>query len=128
MDKIQIHSRIWLKKGGKNYLGNGRIELLKYIQSEGSLLGASKKMYMSYKAAWDNLHQIKELGGEELVVSSSGGKGGGGSKLTSEGEKAIEVFERLEKLKEAFWRRLDGCQTLDEILERIQVLEEEIAN
>lgn len=123
MDKIQIHSRIWLKKGGKNYLGNGRVELLKHIKKEGSLLKASKKMYMSYKAAWDNLQQIKELGGEELVISSNGGKGGGGSKLTDEGEKAIVVFERLEGLKEKFWESFGDCKNLDEILAQIELWE-----
>lgn len=127
MDKIQILSRIWLTKGGKNYLGNGRIELLKHIQKEGSLLKASKKMFMSYKAAWDNLHQIKDLGGEELVISSSGGRGGGGTKLTPEGERAIEVFERLENLKEQFWGSFDQCETLDEVLEQIKIWEDKIS-
>ncbi|MCE3047749.1 winged helix-turn-helix domain-containing protein [Helicobacter kayseriensis] len=120
MDEFLIHSRIWIKKGGRSYLGRGRVELLRHIKKEGSLLKASKKMYMSYKAAWDSLHQIREIGGEELVVSSSGGRGGGGTKLTQEGERAIEVFEHLERLKEKFWGNFGGCQSLDEMMQKIQ--------
>ena len=120
MDRIEISSRIWLRKGGKNYLGRGRIELLKHIRNEGSILKASKKMHMSYKAAWDDIHQINEIAGEELVLSSNGGKGGGGTRLTQEGEKAIEVFERLEGLKERFLSEFDQCQSLEELLEGIK--------
>lgn len=124
MDKVGISSRIWLRKGGKNYLGKGRIELLKHIQKEGSILKASKKMYMSYKAAWDDIHQINEIAGKELVLSSNGGKGGGGTRLTQEGEKAIRVFERLEGLQDRFLEKLDACQDLDDLLARIAKWEE----
>lgn len=120
MDKIQIHSRIWLKKGGKNYLGNGRVKLLKHIQQEGSILKASKAMRMSYRSAWDNMQQIRELSKKELIVSVSGGKKGGGTILTEEGEKAIEVFETLESLKEQLWKSFEGCKNLDEILKRAE--------
>ncbi|WP_051420590.1 winged helix-turn-helix domain-containing protein [Helicobacter pametensis] len=126
MARLKIHSRIWIKKEGKNYLGNGRIQLLKHIKEEGSLLKASKKMYMSYKAAWDSLHQIKEINGEELVISNNGGRGGGGSKLTPHGEQVIEVFEALENLKTRFWSSFDECETLDEMMEKIQMWEEQL--
>lgn len=128
MDKIKIDSRIWIKKGRKNYLGKGRIELLRQIQNEGSILKASKKMYMSYKAAWDNLHQIKAIGEQDLIVSNNGGRGGGGTYLTPEGKRAIEVFDRLERLKVAFWERFDSCQSLGDVLEKIIELEAFLSN
>lgn len=120
MDKIQIHSRIWLKKGGKNYLGNGKVKLLRHIQQEGSILKASKRMHMSYRSAWDNLRQIKELSKKDLIISISGGKKGGGTILTEEGEKAIEVFEVLEALKDRLWKSFEGCENLDEVLKRAE--------
>lgn len=120
---MKIQSRIWIQKDGKSYLGQGRIELLKYIQSEGSILKAAKKMHMSYKAAWDNLNQIKDLSGMPLIESSNGGVGGGGTTLTLEGRRAIEVFEKLEGVREEFFSLFDGCedlQSLDEQLERMK--------
>lgn len=120
MDKIQIQSRIWLKKGGKNYLGNGRIKLLKHIQQEGSILKASKKMHMSYRSAWDNMRQIKALSKQDLIISASGGKKGGGTILTEEGKKAIRAFEALEALKDQMWKSFEGCENLDEVLERAE--------
>lgn len=120
MDKIQIQSRIWLKKGGKNYLGNGRIKLLKHIQQEGSILKASKKMRMSYRSAWDDMRQIRELSQEDLIVSISGGKKGGGTILTEEGEKAIRAFEALEALKNRLWKSFEECNNLDEVLKKAE--------
>lgn len=120
---MRIQSRIWIQKDGKSYLGQGRIELLKYIQSEGSISKAAKKMHMSYKAAWDNLNQIKDLSGMPLIESSNGGVGGGGTSLTLEGRRAIEVFEKLEGVREEFFSLFEGCedlQSLDERLERMR--------
>lgn len=119
---MKIQSRIWIQKEGKSYLGSGRIELLKFIESEGSISKAAKKMRMSYKAAWDNLNQINELSKIPLIESSNGGAGGGGTSLTSEGERAIEVFEKLEEVKEEFFSILDGCEDISDLDARLQRL------
>lgn len=117
---MKIQSRVWIQREGKNYLGRGRIELLKYIESEGSILKAAKKMRMSYKAAWDDLNQIKDLGGIALIESSNGGVGGGGTFLTQEGKMAIEVFEKLEDIKEDFFSKLGGCESLEILDHRLE--------
>lgn len=120
---MKIQSRIWIQKEGKSYLGSGRIELLKLIESEGSISKAAKKMHMSYKAAWDNLNQINELSKIPLIESSNGGVGGGGTSLTLEGKKAIEVFQKLEEIKEDFFALLGGCEDIEELdlkLERLK--------
>ena len=120
--EMKIQSRIWIQKEGKSYLGRGRIELLKYIESEGSISKAAKKMHMSYKAAWDNLNQINELSKTPLIESSNGGVGGGGTSLTLEGKRAIEVFEKLENLKEDFFSYLEGCEDIEDLNTRLQNL------
>lgn len=117
---MKIQSRIWIQKEGKSYLGQGRIELLRHIQSEGSISKAAKKMRMSYKAAWDNLNQIKDLSGMPLIESSNGGVGGGGTSLTLQGRRAIEVFEKLEEVKEEFFALFDGCEDLEILDQRLQ--------
>lgn len=117
---MRIQSRIWIQKDGKSYLGQGRIELLKHIQKEGSISKAAKKMHMSYKAAWDNLNQINELSGVPLIESSNGGVGGGGTSLRLEGERAIEVFEKLEWVREEFFSLLDGCENLEDLDKRLE--------
>lgn len=120
---MKIQSRIWIQKEGKSYLGHGRIELLKLIQSEGSISKAAKKMHMSYKAAWDDLNQINELSKNPLIESCNGGAGGGGTSLTPQGERAIEVFEKLESIKEEFFAILEGCEDIEDLDMRLQKLQ-----
>lgn len=125
---MKIQSRIWIQKEGKSYLGSGRIELLKLIESEGSISKAAKKMHMSYKAAWDNLNQINELSKTPLIESSNGGVGGGGTSLTDEGRKAIEVFDKLDEIKEEFFAFLDGCEDIEVLNLRLERLKDFLHN
>lgn len=125
---MQIKSRFWIEKDSKSYLGFGRITLLKLIQSEGSISKASKKMKMSYKSAWDNLNQIKDLNGVSLIKSSNGGAGGGGTSLTQEGEKAIRVFDHLQEVGNEFFSIFNGCENLDELDERLKKVNKMIEN
>lgn len=125
-DTLKVYSRIWIKKGGENSLGYGRVELLRLIKEYGSISKASKMMRMSYKAAWDDLNQIKELEGKPLIESNNGGKGGGGSVLTKEGERAIEVFDELEELKSEILGVFGDAKNLDELSSRIKLLRKEL--
>lgn len=121
---MKIQARFWIDKDSKSYLGNGRIALLKFIQSEGSISKAAKKMKMSYKSAWDNLNQIKDLGGSTLIESSNGGIGGGGTSLTHEGERAIEVFDHLQQVGRDFFDFFEGCKDLEELDQRLHIAQE----
>ena len=48
----KIKSRIWIEADGDILLGEGRVALLKAIESTGSLSKAAKSLKMSYKKAW----------------------------------------------------------------------------
>lgn len=126
VDTLKVYSRIWIKKGGENYLGYGRVELLRLIKEYGSISKASKMMRMSYKAAWDDINQIKGLDGKPLIESINGGKGGGGSVLTKEGERAIEVFDELEELKNEILEVFGDAKNFDELSNRIKLLRKEL--
>jgi len=113
---IKLDSSLWMEKDNKGFLGKGRIELLKQIDTHGSLSKAAKAMKMSYKAAWDSLNEIKELSDEELIVSNSGGKGGGGSKLTKKAHNYIKIYELLFQTQQNFLKSIESCSTdLDEL-------------
>lgn len=115
---MEIHGRFWVKKDGKNYLGLGRVDLLKGIVNEGSMSKSAKNMSMSYKAAWDNIDTINNLADKPLVERFIGGKGGSGSVLTKEGHKAIEAYDELMKAKESFCNYFKDTKDLDELKKR----------
>lgn len=94
---MKLEGRVWLREGGKSFLGSGRVTLLELIDKEGSISKAAKEMGMSYKAAWDAVDAMNNLSTEPLVARSTGGKGGGGTTLTPKGKQTVEVFKALEK-------------------------------
>lgn len=94
---IEIQGRVWLRNNGKSLLGKGRLELLRQIESTGSISKAARAMKMSYKSAWDAVDAMNNALGTPLVESASGGTKGGGSRLTLAGRRLIKEFELLEE-------------------------------
>lgn len=115
---MDVYGRLWIKKDKKNYLGIGRVDLLKGVQKTGSISQSAKDMRMSYKAAWDSIDAINNLSSTPLVERFIGGRGGSGTKLTNEGLKAIESFEELQKAKDAFCRYFSDIKDLDELKDK----------
>lgn len=95
--KNEIAGRFWIKRDGRNFLGEGKVELLKHIQDTGSISKAAKIMGMSYKAAWDDVDSMNNLSDSVMVERTIGGKKGGGSVLTSEAVDLLAYFERIQK-------------------------------
>jgi molybdate transport system regulatory protein len=77
-------------------LGPGKVDLLKHIQSSGSILKAAKAMDMSYMRAWNLLKMMENCFKSPLVKKSRGGHGGGNAQLTFAGEKALALYEKME--------------------------------
>jgi len=76
-----------------------RIALLAHIAEQGSITRAAKSAGLSYKAAWDAIDELNNLAQKPLVERSVGGKGGGGAKLTTEGERVLRLYQRLQALQ-----------------------------
>ncbi|MDW5287667.1 winged helix-turn-helix domain-containing protein [Formosa sp. PL04] len=99
---MEIKSRIWIEKDGKPFIGYGKIELLKKVDSEHSITAAAKALKMSYKKAWNLLNDMELLSEEPLLIKNIGGKSGGSSTLTPYGKQLIEAFEQLNDKCETF--------------------------
>lgn len=76
-----------------------RIALLQHIAEQGSITRAAKSAGLSYKAAWDAIDELNNLAQQPLVVRSVGGKGGGGARLSSEGERVLRLYQKLQVLQ-----------------------------
>ncbi len=76
-------------------LGDGKFELINFIDQLGSLKAAADKTGISYRKAWGNVKDAEEKLGFLLVEKHRGGKHGGNSLLTHEGKKLIEAYKEL---------------------------------
>ena len=92
--------KLWVEKDGKLALSAYRVRLLRLIDETGSLAEAADRMGLSYRRAWGKLREIESNLGIKLVASEAGGAGGGGSRLTEDGRRLIEIFERFQAATE----------------------------
>ena len=72
-------------------LGPGKVELLKLIETTGSLTAAAKEMGLSYMKAWSLIQTMKPL-----VETSRGGRTGGGVTLTAKGRQALALYQTMQ--------------------------------
>lgn len=124
---MKIYLNFWIKKDACNYLGRGKIQLLKYIHETGSLSQAAKKMKMSYKAAWDDIQNINQHSPAIVVQTATGGKNGGGSKISDYGKELIETFDLLQGFIHNLEDNLKNFENLADLRENIQTLQKKLS-
>jgi molybdate transport system regulatory protein len=90
-----------------------RIALLQHIAEQGSITRAAKSAGLSYKAAWDAIDELNNLAQKPLVERSVGGKGGGGAKLSSEGERVLRLYQKLQALQAQVLEAAEDASDLD---------------
>lgn len=96
MDKGEdFHYKLIIKREGENFIGPGRVELLRRIGDSGSIAKAAEEMGMSYRKAWALIKDLNQQSRLELVTRQKGGKEGGGAALTPDGEALIRQYEAL---------------------------------
>tara|TARA_Y100001949_G_C15917040_1_gene299494 strand:- start:247 stop:582 length:336 start_codon:yes stop_codon:yes gene_type:complete len=91
----ELRFRCWVDDDGEKFFGPGPAQLLAYIDEEGSLAKAAKRMNMSYKKAWDLVSTLNSRGSEPYVISQKGGQKGGGAELTSKGKEVLTAYQSL---------------------------------
>ena len=95
--EYKIKSRIWIELDGKEFLGEGKVQLLRAIDQTGSLSKAAKSLNISYKKAWHLMNTVNKTTISPVTVNTIGGKGGGGTELTPYGKSLISVFDDMNK-------------------------------
>lgn len=92
----------WQLLGGEGLrLGGDHIELMRQIQSRGSLRRAAEACGISYRTAWTRVGELNNLADEPLVLSVNGGASGGESVLTEAGRRLLGIHERARVLFQA---------------------------
>ncbi len=90
--KVKLSIRLTDNNGEKAF-GPGIAQLLRLVESTGSLNQAAKTMELSYSKAWKILRNAERLLGISFLERTIGGVHGGGSQLTQEGRRFLERYE-----------------------------------
>jgi molybdate transport system regulatory protein len=67
---MRIH--LWLETSSGVLIGQGRLQLLEYIEHTGSLSAAAKALGMSYRAAWGKIKASEKILGIKLLEQQAG--------------------------------------------------------
>ena len=94
---MDIKFRLWIEKEEKHVAGKGGVAILKAIDEEASISGASKKLGMSYRYVWGYIKKMEKAVGK-VVESEKGGSGGGRTVLTERGKEIVRLYEFYENL------------------------------
>jgi len=94
--ELQPRFKLWLSgRDVEGAFGDGKWRLLRAIESEGSLRGASQLLHISYRKAWGDLQKAQAALGLALVEKQRGGKSGGRTVLTAAGRKWLVAYGRF---------------------------------
>lgn len=107
MPKLTAQGRFWIGSESGIVLGPGRAELLERIAAEGSISKAAASMAMSYRQAWGLVKSMNERAAKPLVERQAGGAAGGGAKLTKSGEKALALYQELDREAKDFLKKAE---------------------
>lgn len=92
---MKPRANFWIEEEGKVVLSSWRVRLLEAIARTGSISAAADEMNISYRRAWDKIHECEERLGVKLVDTQTGGLGGGGSELTEAANDYIARFHQF---------------------------------
>lgn len=81
--------------GDDAMLGPGKVQLLEFIEENGSISAAGRAMGMSYKRAWSLVDEMNAAFNSPLVESVRGGAKGGGARLTDTGRRVLSHYRAL---------------------------------
>lgn len=123
LPRLDLDGALWLRVGGANLGGPGRIALLRAVAEHGSITQAARAFGMSYKAAWDAIDTMNTRAGQPLVERAAGGRGGGSTRLTPHGQRLVARYGELEAVHRRFLQGLEAAAAdLDRPLSLLQVL------
>ncbi len=92
---MRARVNLWIEKDDKVVLSSWRIRLLEAVEQTGSISAAASRMGVSYRRAWEKIHESEERLGVKLVETQTGGTGGGGSHLTPVATDYIKRFREF---------------------------------
>jgi molybdate transport system regulatory protein len=104
---MKIHYKVWLEKDDRVLFGEGRRDLLRAIEENGSLAQAAKKMNMSYRAAWGRLKASEDRLGFPLAEKDSEQGKKGGLHLTPKGKALLEQYTAIHKALDTLVDKLE---------------------
>lgn len=96
---MELQALLTLNSNQELFANPKRINLLKHVDSSGSISQGAKLAGLSYKGAWSAINAMNAISPEPIIFSEKGGKGGGGAKLTEFGHRLLKVYTVMNEMQ-----------------------------
>lgn len=93
--RMQARAKVWLEVDDKYAFGFGISEILKAVQSAGSIKAAAAELGKSYRYVWGRIKKAEKAIGKPLVETRVGGAGTSRSSLTELAGQLVADFDAL---------------------------------
>ena len=93
--KIEARVKVWLEIDGEYVFGFGISEILKAVQSTGSIKAAAERLGKSYRHIWARIKDAEQNLGQPLVETRVGGAGSDRSSLAPLAGQLVEDYDAL---------------------------------
>ena len=89
--------KVWLEIDGQYVFGHGVSEMLKAVESTGSIKAAAESLGKSYRYVWSRIKNAERDLGKSLVQTQVGGKGIRRSSLTELAGQLVADYDALRR-------------------------------
>ncbi len=110
---VRPRVKVWLEMDGRYVFGYGISEILKAIDTCGSIKAAAQRLGKSYRYVWARVKKAEKALGRPLVCTRVGGKGTSRSSLTETARQLVGDYGALrrrmfEVVQQEFSSRFDS--------------------
>lgn len=91
-----LEASVSLSREGRASVNMDRAALLRAVEETGSISGASRRLGLSYRGAWDQVQALNNLFESPLIVTERGRLDKGNAVLTPRGRAMIDILERVQ--------------------------------
>ena len=89
--------KVWLEIDGQYVFGFGLSEILKAVETTGSIKAGAERLGKSYRYVWGRIKKAEKTLGQPLVETRVGGRGARRSSLTELAVRLVDDFEALRR-------------------------------
>ncbi len=93
--RVSARVKVWLEREGEYVFGFGLSEILKAVETAGSIKGAADLLGKSYRHVWGRIKEVERALGEPLVQTRVGGTGLRRSALTERARGLMADYDAL---------------------------------
>ena len=94
---MQARAKVWLEIDGRYVFGYGISQMLKAVETAGSIKAAAGLLGKSYRYVWSRIKDAERDLGESLVQTQVGGKGVRRSSLTDLASRLVTDYDALRR-------------------------------